>query len=86
MIRTWVVAAFFVTLVTAAGHYHDIDDTNLTHECTICSVVSHTDDVDNPGIIAVAPYQRTAVSVHPADWTAGPSSPNTIPARGPPVS
>lgn len=44
----WCLAAL-ITLAQFQNsiHFHDQNDVNTTHECTVCAVAAHLDDIDS---------------------------------------
>jgi hypothetical protein len=48
-------------MLFAVSHHHDTDEPSLTHECTICSVASHLDDVDAPAAFILSEYQHVSI-------------------------
>jgi hypothetical protein len=65
--RAWIVALLVTTLLFAAHHYHDVDEASFNHECTICSFISHVDDIDTAEVLTLINFQHVEVFDHQAE-------------------
>jgi hypothetical protein len=47
-LMAWCFAAVvFLAQLQCNIHFHDQSDTQILHECTICTVAAHLDDIDS---------------------------------------
>ena len=86
-----LLAWCFATLLViaqfqASAHFHDQNDANLAHECTICVVASHLDDADAAEADFQVDHMLWASPAPQPDNQATPFFPAHISARAPPVS
>jgi hypothetical protein len=84
--QTWIAAFFALATLMTVSHYHDIEDTILAHECTICSVASHLDDVDTSQTIDVYDHQVTEPFLQSTITVIYKADLISSAARGPPLS
>jgi hypothetical protein len=83
--KAWVVALFVTMMLFTANHNHDVDELSVSHECTICSVASHIDDIDTPEAIVLNGSQYTAIFDPLTEKAAYPIYAVHVAARAPPT-